>query len=466
MSDNEKALIAAAGAGNVEEIRRLKNLGTNLDAADANDWTALQTGAFNGKKESVKVLVELGASVNKADSDGITPLFLAAQEGHNDTITLLHSLGGSVTQANNNGDTPLTIAISNQHPSTVTLLRGLGATLPTEQLDLATVADVVNFFETLGINPGGNSLTTIKENIEKEKVDAAKLFAVFDGDAMHKLLDPTMHKDWGKVFYNIVQNHKALQDDRAQSSGAAALAAEALKHMDNPAVRHELFELQRKLFVEYSEKAFPSLVRGVASAPRSSSSSSSSSSSLLSSPPLSAAEVDVALHDLLERIADLAKQEEARLGAEVTATCLAKYKSLKERWAFLGKLLTPEEVWNVQPIANTSFGLERNGECEASPLGSTGGDNPHLERLEHLVALSKALNAFFQRQMEKVTDAVNEALNPQSLGLAADDFGLPFNDDLRANNGKRVALSFGPIKRADRALKKAHEYGEFLFIIM
>ena len=82
------------------------------------------------------------------------------------------------------------------------------------------------------------------------------------------------------------------------------------------------------------------------------------------------------------------------------------------------------------------------------------------------MALSKALNAFFQRQMEKVTDAVNEALNPQSLGLDAGDFGLPFNDNLRANNGKRVALSFGPIKRADRALKKAHEYGEFLFIIM
>ena len=161
----------------------------------------------------------------------------------------------------------------------------------------------------------------------------------------------------------------------------------------------------------------------------------------------------------------------------MTATCLAKYKSLKERWAFLAKLPAPEEIWNVQPIANTSygiqrkvkgkfFGIQRKGVCEASPLGSTGGDNPHLERSEHLMALSKAFNAFFQRQMEKVTDAVNEALNPQSLGLDAGDFGLPFNDNLRANNGKRVALSFGPIKRADRALKKAHEYGEFLFIIM
>ena len=38
MSDNEKALIAAAGAGNVEEIRRLKNLGTNLDAVTATKY--------------------------------------------------------------------------------------------------------------------------------------------------------------------------------------------------------------------------------------------------------------------------------------------------------------------------------------------------------------------------------------------------------------------------------------------
>ena len=48
------------------------------------------------------------------------------------------------------------------------------------------------------------------------------------------------------------------------------------------------------------------------------------------------------------------------------------------------------------------------------------------------MALSKALNAFFQRQMEKVTDAVNEALNPQSLGLDAGDFGL-LNDMARCS---------------------------------
>jgi hypothetical protein len=64
--------------------------------------------------------------------------------------------------------------------------------------------------------------------------------------------------------------------------------------------------------------------------------------------------------------------------------------------------------------------------------------------------------------MEKVTDAVNEALNPQSLGLGADDFVLPFNEDWLAPNGKRATLSFGPIKRTERALKKAREYGEFV----
>ena len=48
MSDDEEALEAAAGANNVEEIRRLRGLGTDMDAA-VNDWTALQKAAFNGK---------------------------------------------------------------------------------------------------------------------------------------------------------------------------------------------------------------------------------------------------------------------------------------------------------------------------------------------------------------------------------------------------------------------------------
>ena len=104
----------------------------------------------------------------------------------------------------------------------------------------------------------------------------------------------------------------------------------------------------------------------------------------------------------------------------------------------------------------------RNGQCEASPLGSTDGKDPSLERLEHLMAMSKALSGHFRGQMEKLVAAVNAAPNPQSLGLDARQFGLPFNDSLLATGGARAALEVGPIKRADRAAKKANEYGALL----
>ena len=477
LSDGTTLTWLAAGQGHNDTIKLLHSKGADVNQANREGCTPLHIAAQNGNNDTISLLHGLGGSVTQGDNNDATPLCYAAQEGRDDTISLLYSLGGSATGgAGGNGQTPLSRAISNQHRSTVTLLRGLGATLPTEQLDLVTVADVVNFFEVLGLSPSSRTggLPAIVEKIRAEKVDAAQLFAVPDAEAMDKLLGPfereswgpkfyIEHEGWGPRFFNIVQAHKSLQGDRGQATGASARAAEALQKMDNPAVRCELFELQRELFVEYSKTVFPSLVTGGAN---SSLSSTSASSSLSSSPlpPVKAATVEAALSDSLEQIAALVKQEEARLDGEVTATCLAKYQALKERWAYLEKLPTiaPEDACNAQPVANLSYGIQRDGQCDASPFGSTGGSYPLLERLEHLVALSKAVNACFQRQMEKVTDAVNEALNPQSLGLGADDFVLPFNEDWLAPNGKRATLSFGPIKRTERALKKAREYGEFV----
>jgi len=62
--------------------------------------------------------------------------------------------------------------------------------------------------------------------------------------------------------------------------------------------------------------------------------------------------------------------------------------------------------------------------------------------------------------MEKVTEKINNAKNPQELGLPHDDFELPFNDSFAVSGGKRASLSIGPIKKAERALKKAKEYEE------
>ena len=55
--------------------------------------------------------------------------------------------------------------------------------------------------------------------------------------------------------------------------------------------------------------------------------------------------------------------------------------------------------------------------------------------------MSKFLSTFFQRQMEKFTEEVNDTLNPQSLGLSSETFPLPFNNML-ATGGTRAALKF------------------------
>eukprot|EP00957_Ditylum_brightwellii_P023070 1740101-Ditylum_brightwellii.AAC.1 len=53
--------------------------------------------------------------------------------------------------------------------------------------------------------------------------------------------------------------HQSIQKDRAQSSGAAGRAAEALKNMDNPCARSSLHALQCKLFGDYFELVLPYL---------------------------------------------------------------------------------------------------------------------------------------------------------------------------------------------------------------
>ena len=105
---------------------------------------------------------------------------------------------------------------------------------------------------------------------------------------------------------------------------------------------------------------------------------------------LTAVEVNRALKDLYNEICKLASEEQSRLGDEVTKVCSQKYRALKKRWAYLENLPEPKVMVNVQPIANTNFGLRSTPslECCASPLGSTGGRDPDLERLEHLVAMS------------------------------------------------------------------------------
>ena len=148
------------------------------------------------------------------------------------------------SQADNDGTTPIVAAAALHHDSTVTFLRGLGASMPTDEMELKTVDDVVEFLKTLNMIP--DHIPTIEENLRSEDIGAAELFAASNNDAMNELLGLGLlvYEFNEDIYYNIVKRHKIIQEDRAQSSGAAERALEALKNMDKPQARDEMFDKQ------------------------------------------------------------------------------------------------------------------------------------------------------------------------------------------------------------------------------
>ena len=70
-------LHAAAGRGDVAEVRRLVAAGADLEKQGEDGWRPIHLAAWEGHVEVVKLLVELGADKNATDSRGGTPLHLA-----------------------------------------------------------------------------------------------------------------------------------------------------------------------------------------------------------------------------------------------------------------------------------------------------------------------------------------------------------------------------------------------------
>lgn len=94
-SDQDKALVNAAGTGNVEEMRQLINRGANVNAVAFDDLTPLTQAAKVGQVDAVRLLIVSGADVNKPSGD-LSPLFFAADKGHVAVVRLLLENGAKL----------------------------------------------------------------------------------------------------------------------------------------------------------------------------------------------------------------------------------------------------------------------------------------------------------------------------------------------------------------------------------
>ena len=89
-------LHAAAGRGDVVEVRRMVSAGADVNKPNQYGMRPLHVAALGGHVETVKTLVELGADKNAPVAQGLTPLHLAAGKEHVETVKVLAQLGAEL----------------------------------------------------------------------------------------------------------------------------------------------------------------------------------------------------------------------------------------------------------------------------------------------------------------------------------------------------------------------------------
>jgi len=131
-SEEDRALFAAADAGNIEAVKQHLAAGTDVNAKNILRLgrTPLHQAAWDGHKEIVELLITNSANVDALDRYRETPLHAAADEGHKEIAELLIANGADVDgkyNTNYNTKTPLHYAAGEGHKEIIELLIANGA---------------------------------------------------------------------------------------------------------------------------------------------------------------------------------------------------------------------------------------------------------------------------------------------------------------------------------------------------
>ena len=119
-SPKERALVEAAGAGDIRQLRELIDSGTDVNAV-ALEWTPLTQAAYAGQLDAVKLLISAGADINKPIGD-LSPLFFAASRGRVEVVKELLQRGAKLNLPDANRKKFIQDVEKHQNPELNTLL--------------------------------------------------------------------------------------------------------------------------------------------------------------------------------------------------------------------------------------------------------------------------------------------------------------------------------------------------------
>ncbi|XP_044262237.1 ankyrin repeat and death domain-containing protein 1A-like isoform X2 [Tribolium madens] len=124
---------------------------TRVDAVDIDGQTALFHAAMGGHIEIIKRLIDLGANLNKKNKENKTALHVACERGHCDVADLLLTHEADMEAKDTNGNTPLHVASQNQQTETVHILLETGADPDCENLKGSTPLHIASSLGSKGI---------------------------------------------------------------------------------------------------------------------------------------------------------------------------------------------------------------------------------------------------------------------------------------------------------------------------
>ena len=250
-ADITQELSNAVIADDAKRVKFLVSKGADVNKADSQGWTPLQSAARQRHDDLIKLLIELGADVNVGEP---TPLVAAVMRDHVPSIKLLLEHGADMEKPGQAGFLPLPLAIAEDKYEAAKALLEAGADVNTPSGDeeltpLMVAAGQTSPAEGAMFVPGSTRPTDIARGLidrgadvnaqSKSGVTALMIAATHNNPPMIGMLidagaDPTIKNKIGQTAADVAERNGNLEAQQAIKVLSAAKSASAPEAQPEP----------------------------------------------------------------------------------------------------------------------------------------------------------------------------------------------------------------------------------------